>query len=88
VIDNFVQFPGTSGYSNGDINYDGTIDGADYGILDNAIQLQGDPFPAGTFGASVLPVGVAAVPEPAACGIAVSIAVLALARRRRRDWSR
>jgi hypothetical protein len=43
LIDNFVQFPGTSGYANGDFNYDGTIDGADYGQIDNAIQLQGPP---------------------------------------------
>jgi hypothetical protein len=43
LIDNYVQFPGTSGYWNGDFNYDGVIDGADYGLIDNAIQLQGEP---------------------------------------------
>jgi hypothetical protein len=43
TIDNYVQFPGTSGYVNGDFNYDGIIDGADYGLIDNAIQLQGEP---------------------------------------------
>ena len=41
IIDNWVQFPGTSGYANGDINYDGVIDAADYGLIDNSIQLQG-----------------------------------------------
>ena len=45
IIDNYVQFPGTSGYANGDFNYDGIIDGADYGLIDNAIQLQGAPIP-------------------------------------------
>jgi len=25
------------------VNYDGVIDGADYGTLDNSIQLQGPP---------------------------------------------
>jgi hypothetical protein len=43
VIDNWVQFPGTSGYTNGDFNFDGVIDAADYGIIDNTIQLQGAP---------------------------------------------
>jgi hypothetical protein len=43
VIDNWVQFPGTSGYANGDFNLDGVIDGADYGLIDNSIQLQGPP---------------------------------------------
>ena len=43
TLDNWIQFPGTSGFMNGDVNYDGIIDGADYGTLDNAIQLQGDP---------------------------------------------
>jgi hypothetical protein len=80
VIDNFVQFPGTDGYANGDFNYDGVIDAGDYGIIDNTIQLQGAPLPAG---ASAQISGVAAVPEPAACGI-VALAATALSRRRRR----
>jgi hypothetical protein len=42
-IDNYVQFPGTSGYANGDFNYDGVIDAEDYGMIDNTIQLQGPP---------------------------------------------
>jgi hypothetical protein len=43
VIDNYYQFPGTTGYANGDFNFDGLIDGADYGLIDNSIQLQGLP---------------------------------------------
>ena len=43
TIDNWVQFPGTSGYWNGDFNFDGVIDGADYGIIDNSVQLQSGP---------------------------------------------
>jgi hypothetical protein len=43
VIDNWVQFPGTSGYANGDFNFDGVIDAADYGVIDNSVQLQGPP---------------------------------------------
>jgi hypothetical protein len=42
-IDNWIQFPGTSGYQNGDLNFDGIIDVADYGAIDNAIQMQGAP---------------------------------------------
>ena len=41
VIDNYFQFPGTTGYANGDFNYDGIIDAGDYGIIDNTYQLQG-----------------------------------------------
>jgi len=44
TLDNWIQFPGTSGYWNGDVNFDGVIDGADYGTLDNSIQLQGEAF--------------------------------------------
>jgi hypothetical protein len=40
-IDNFFQFPGTTGYANGDFNFDGVIDASDYGYIDNSLQLQG-----------------------------------------------
>jgi hypothetical protein len=43
VIDNYFQFPGTTGYANGDFNFDGVIDAADYGYIDNSFQLQGPP---------------------------------------------
>ena len=89
VIDNSVQFPGTDGYANGDFNYDGVIDGADYGIIDNTIQLQGAPFPGVVFGAASASggaslSGVAAVPEPSACGAAILGVAALLGRRRRR----
>jgi hypothetical protein len=45
IIDNYFQFPGTTGYANGDFNYDGVIDAGDYGIIDNTFQLQGAPIP-------------------------------------------
>ena len=82
TLDNWIQFPGTSGYANGDVNYDGVIDGADYGTLDNSIQLQGDPFPSGTYPAFAA--RVAAVPEPAACGFAMLGAGVLVTRRGRR----
>jgi hypothetical protein len=96
TIDNWVQFPGTTGYANGDFNFDGVIDAADYGIIDNTIQLQGAPFPvnlppsaaaaapAVPAGASALS-GVTAVPEPSACGLAIFAAAAALLPRRRRQ---
>jgi hypothetical protein len=43
LIDNYYQFPGTTGYCNGDFNYDGVIDASDYGYVDNSFQLQGPP---------------------------------------------
>jgi len=43
VIDNYYQFPGTTGYAYGDFTYDGIIDAADYGSIDNSFQLQGPP---------------------------------------------
>jgi hypothetical protein len=94
-----VQFPGTDGYANGDINYDGVIDGADYGVIDNSVQLQGAPFPAGTYpgaaaGASSAATitGITVVPEPGALGVPAMAAMAAVAatmmrrghRRRRR----
>ena len=82
TLDNWIQFPGTSGYANGDVNYDGVIDGADYGVLDNTIQLQGAPIP-GVNGAAALD-AVSAVPEPSACGFALLGAAALVTRRRRR----
>jgi hypothetical protein len=83
TIDNWVQFPGTSGYANGDFNFDGVIDAADYGIIDNSIQLQGAPFVTSGVGDSVSE--VRAVPEPSACGFAILVvATTSLCRRRRR----
>jgi hypothetical protein len=85
VIDNFVQFPGTDGYSNGDFNYDGIIDAGDYGIIDNTIQQQGAPIPmTGAVADSGLS-GVTAVPEPASLSVIALGAAAMLGRRRRRS---
>jgi hypothetical protein len=83
TIDNWVQFPGTDGYSNGDLNYDGVIDAVDYGIIDNTSQLQGAPIPISAFASSGLS-SVTAVPEPSACGFAILSAATLLGRRRGR----
>jgi len=85
VIDNWVQFPGTSGYANGDINYDGVIDAGDYGIIDNTIQLQGAPIPIN--GAPVGLLDLTAVPEPASLW-ALALAAKVLVTRRPRRYSR
>jgi len=81
TLDNWIQFPGTSGYANGDVNYDGIIDGADYGVLDNTIQLQGPPIPVNEPAGAVA--AVAVVPEPVAGGFALLAAAASLSRRRR-----
>jgi hypothetical protein len=83
IIDNWVQFPGTSGYANGDINYDGVIDAADYGIIDNTIQLQGAPIPSGTGAVAMGMAGVRAVPEPSSVTVLLLSPLLSLARRQR-----
>jgi len=82
IIDNYFQFPGTSGYANGDFNYDGIIDAGDYGIIDNTFQLQGAPIPMGAGAAGLS--GVTAVPEPASIGL-VTLGALGLLGRRRRS---
>ena len=86
TIDNWIQFPGTTGYTNGDLNYDGVIDAVDYGIIDNGIQLQGPPIPVNgeTRARRRRLSGVTAVPEPTACGFAILAAAAMSTRRRRR----
>ena len=84
TIDQWIEFPVTTGYGNGDLNYDGVIDAVDYGIIDNGIQLQGPPMPRGNISASEL-ASVAAVPEPAQVGMLLLLAPL---RRRGRRRSR
>jgi autotransporter-associated beta strand protein len=85
IIDNYYQFPGTTGYANGDFNYDGVIDAGDYGIIDNTFQNQGAPIPmaGGVAEASGLS-GVTAVPEPASLSVIGIAAASLLGRRRRR----
>jgi autotransporter-associated beta strand protein len=87
IIDNYFQFPGTTGYANGDFNYDGIIDAGDYGIIDNTFQLQGSPIPMNGSGAVAGLSGVTAVPEPSACGFAFLAASTLVTRRRRRRAS-
>jgi autotransporter-associated beta strand protein len=84
IIDNYFQFPGTSGYANGDFNYDGVIDAGDYGIIDNTFQLQGAPIPTGIGVAGAGLSGVTAVPEPASLSTIALGAASLLGRRRRR----
>jgi hypothetical protein len=87
VIDNYFQFPGTTGYANGDFNYDGVIDAGDYGIIDNTFQLQGPPIPVNAGVAGIL--STTAVPEPTTAAIALPLTAAAslmrLRRRRRRS---
>jgi hypothetical protein len=74
---------GTAGWYNGDFNYDGKVNVDDYGIIDSNIGIQGAPFfTAG--GAQASPLGVNAVPEPAAAALFI---VAALSFRRRRHTS-
>jgi hypothetical protein len=81
-IDSNVNKSGTVfGWYVGDFNYDGKINIDDYGIIDANIGLQGPPFFAGS---SAVLDGVAAVPEPAAAGMLVSLAAAATTRVRRR----
>jgi hypothetical protein len=82
IIDNWVQFPGTSGYANGDFNYDGVIDASDYGIIDNTIQLQGPPIPVNAASGGLA--AATAVPEPAAVSaLALFSGAFAIRHRRR-----
>jgi hypothetical protein len=84
-IDNWIQFPGTTGYTNGDFNLDGVIDVADYGVIDNTIQLQGPPITATAAAASA---AVTPVPEPSAvAAVTTALAVLSARRRRPRPCS-
>jgi hypothetical protein len=86
TIDQWIQFPGTTGYTNGDLNYDGVIDAVDYGIIDNGIQLQGAPMliPGSPAAAATAAGSIAAVPEPAGMFSVAAAAALMLSRRRRR----
>ena len=82
IIDNYFQFPGTTGYANGDFNYDGKINVDDYGIIDFNIGIQGVPF--STTVAVTGPVArPTAVPEPAA-GLLFAAALFRRRRRRER----
>jgi hypothetical protein len=80
-----------TGWYNGDLNYDGTVDGSDYTLMDNAFNSQTGQLSAeiadqhaavtdqiaGTTGAS-------SVPEPSAIGLLAIGAAGLLGRRNRR----
>jgi hypothetical protein len=60
------------------------IDAGDYGLIDNAFQLQGAPIPVNSSAAAEMSGGTA-VPEPSsACGFAIVSAATLIARRKRR----
>jgi autotransporter-associated beta strand protein len=75
-----------TGWSNGDFNYDGVINGSDYTLIDNAFNSQGVTL-AATIAEPTAQLGgsapTSAVPEPATIGI-LGIGVVALLGRRRR----
>jgi hypothetical protein len=72
---------GSSGWFNGDFNYDGKINVDDYGIIDFNVGIQGAPFP--TAGGVV---GTSAVPEPAS-GLVFLLTYPLLGRRRRASYA-
>ena len=81
----YASLHGGTGWFNGDFNYDGTVNGSDYTLIDNAFNSQAaslaaelaEPAAVDSFQVS----NVAGVPEPATLGIA-SVACLALLGRR------
>ena len=76
----------------GDLNFDGLVDGGDYGVIDNTFSLQGAPIPTGadivaaggSAAAAASMSGVTAVPEPASLSMLGIAAAAMLGRRRRR----
>jgi hypothetical protein len=64
-----------AGYSNGDFNYDGSINADDYSLIDFNLTAQGGPMPA----------AIAAVPEP--LHLTFVVPALLLFRRRRTPCS-
>ncbi len=75
----------STGWRNGDFNYDGFINGDDYTLIDNAFNTQG------SVSFAALPAGPAeiiagAVPEPTTAGLLGVAAVGLLSRRRRKDF--
>ena len=67
---------GLTGWVNGDFNYDGTVDGSDYALMDNAFNHQGG-------GTAAVAARAAAVPEPSTVAGVVGLLAGRLARRRR-----
>ena len=71
---------GTSGWFNGDFNYDGKVNVDDYGIIDFNVGIQGAPFPTAAAAPSVE--AVTSVPEPAGL-ISLVMGAAVITRRRR-----
>jgi hypothetical protein len=75
-----------TGWQNGDFNYDGSVNGSDYTLIDNAFNTQGAQLAAEIASPTAqLAGGVAsAVPEPASLGLIGFAAMGLLGRRNRR----
>jgi hypothetical protein len=58
------------GWFNGDFDYNGKIDGADYALIDTAFNAQGTPIPGEGAGPGAFP-GGQTVPEPTTLGLAL-----------------
>ncbi len=75
----------STGWRNGDFNYDGVINGDDYTLIDNAFNTQGNVIIAGlSAGPAESIASPAAVPEPATLGL-LGISAAAMLTRRRRN---
>lgn len=78
-----------TGWSNGDFNYDGIVDSADYLILDGALKSQGGLSPdflaarEAQFGEAYVEALLASVPEPSCLALAGVAAAFVGGRRRR-----
>jgi hypothetical protein len=71
-----------TGWSNGDSNYDGVINGSDYTLIDNTFNTQGASLAADTASVTSQIAAVSSVPEPTALGL---LALGAMYCRRRRS---
>ena len=78
----------STGWYNGDFNYDGVINGSDYTLIDNAFNTQGASLaavvanPTASIAAQIAG-SSSAVPEPTALGL-LGVGVGSLLGRRRR----
>ena len=96
MIDNGYASQSTAtpltGWSNGDFNYDSSINAADYSLIDTSFALQsssGGPLGAASLAIAATVDGSQAtgVPEPASLALFTLAASTLLARRRKATWS-